>query len=471
MKETDTYLETGKACLQRGDFAGAAEAFRKARAIEPDNAQVIFETGNLLARQGDEAGAADAYEKVLAADPAHVPAMIELGKLCARRKDEARARELLAQAARRAPGNYAAHLELGKLCWLRGEYAPAQQAFEAARRIEPGDGVLGSWLARSDEVPAPRREQSPYRVHLTWGMNYECNYRCSYCHAPKPEQPDFAVKTKFRTAYPGLKRIVEAWDGVADAYGSCRIRLDGGEPSVYPDFMAIVAHLSRRHWLQVNTNLSFDVERFCREIDPRHVRIDASFHSEYVPLDAFAAKIKTLKAHGFKLVVSFVAYPPFVDRIRSCKPVFGDCGVPFIIHPYSGEYGGKDYPRGYNAEEVKAIYNIDQESKGELEWRQDKTGAATEQGPAAPAPPPAANTVKRCRMGQMYARIYPSGDVFRCCTDDGLLSLGNLYAGSFRLLDEPVPCEHPGCRCWRCMTIGEEQRWLHTWLDDWEMPF
>jgi hypothetical protein len=73
-------------------------------------------------------------------------------------------------------------------------------------------------------------------------------------------------------------------------------------------------------------------------------------------------------------------------------------------------------------------------------------------------------------MGQMYARIYPDGEVYGCCTDNGLLNLGNLYKGTVKLLEEPFVCGHQACRCWRSMAVGDEQRWLHTWLDEWEMP-
>ena len=74
-----------------------------------------------------------------------------------------------------------------------------------------------------------------------------------------------------------------------------------------------------------------------------------------------------------------------------------------------------------------------------------------------------------CEMGRMYARIYPNGNTYRCCSSDGNTYLGNLFDNSIKLLDQAEKCyDIDGCRCWRCMVPGEESRWLHTWLDDWE---
>ena len=80
-----------------------------------------------------------------------------------------------------------------------------------------------------------------------------------------------------------------------------------------------------------------------------------------------------------------------------------------------------------------------------------------------------AGKYKICEMGQMYARIYPNGNTYRCCSSDGNTYLGNLFDRNVTLLEKPEKCyDMDNCRCWRCMVPGEESRWLHTWLDDWE---
>ena len=69
---------------------------------------------------------------------------------------------------------------------------------------------------------------------------------------------------------------------------------------------------------------------------------------------------------------------------------------------------------------------------------------------------------KLCRMGQMYARIYPDGQVSRCC-GNGALKLGNILEGSFSLLEEPRPCECDSCPCFKCMLVEREDYWPTYW--------
>lgn len=68
-----------------------------------------------------------------------------------------------------------------------------------------------------------------------------------------------------------------------------------------------------------------------------------------------------------------------------------------------------------------------------------------------------------CRMGQMYAKVYPIGDAYRCCAK-GTAKMGNLLDGSFKLSDEPLLCESEHCFCWRCMMAGEEDTWAQHWV-------
>jgi hypothetical protein len=83
-----------------------------------------------------------------------------------------------------------------------------------------------------------------------------------------------------------------------------------------------------------------------------------------------------------------------------------------------------------------------------LNWRTDKN---------------ISNTKGRiCRMGQMYARIYPDGDVKACCGQNAI-RLGNFYEGTFKLLDGPLSCESEKCPCWKSMLVGKEEEWARHW--------
>ena len=73
------------------------------------------------------------------------------------------------------------------------------------------------------------------------------------------------------------------------------------------------------------------------------------------------------------------------------------------------------------------------------------------------------NKGKKCRMGQMYAKIYANGDAFSCCVESAV-KLGNLTDGTFKLLDEPHTCREENCPCWKCMTIDNESYWKEHWV-------
>lgn len=348
-----------------------------------------------------------------------------------------------------------AHISLGETYRMQGKGDLALRELKAALEINPENARLSKWIEKISQVSTFRRDTAPFRVFFTWGMHYECNYRCSYCYAPKPEKPCFSEEKKNCADYLSAAEWRRVWENVHAKYGACRIRLDGGEPSIYPSFMELVESVSNRHYLQINTNLSFDPAQFADRVDPARVRIDASLHLEYVSPSEFVEKIRLLHGRGFKIVASCVAYPPLIDKVKECKRPFEEMQIPFIIHPYSGEFNGKSYPKAYEVEEASKIYSAEEVSRVIMSWRKGEINLTKG---------------KLCRMGQMYGRIYPNADVYRCCAEGGTHRIGNLRDDSFSLLDENLPCERDNCPCWKSMVIGDEHRWVPQWIDDWEQP-
>ena len=73
------------------------------------------------------------------------------------------------------------------------------------------------------------------------------------------------------------------------------------------------------------------------------------------------------------------------------------------------------------------------------------------------------NKRRLCRMGQNFGRILANGDVYRCCTFEKSAYLGNMIAGTFKLLEEPAYCTIEPCTCYRAMMVGEEDRFSTQW--------
>jgi tetratricopeptide (TPR) repeat protein len=401
--------------------------------------------------------AMEEFKKALELNPSNIWARIELGKIYRNKLLLDSSEKEFRQVLDLSPNNeqaVQAHTCLGGIYWLRGKYKMAMEQFRKALDINPDNTGLSSWIEKTNQVRSFRKEIAPYRVFFTWGMHYECNYRCSYCYAPKPEKPLFNEKAQNIALYLGLEEWIRVWDSIYEKYGCCRIRLDGGEPSIYPSFIGLVSKISQKHLLQINTNLSFDVGDFIRCVTADRVRIDASFHPEFTSLKDFLGKVLILRENGFKLVVSCVAHPPLLERIKEYKKPFEDLRVPFITHPFSGEFSGKTYPKAYEIEEISSIYNLDEASKLVMGWRNGENKITKG---------------KTCRMGQVYGRIYPNGDVYRCCAEAGTLKIGNIAQAEFELLNDPLACSSENCPCWKCMIVCEEERWTSLWLDEWEL--
>jgi len=293
-----------------------------------------------------------------------------------------------------------------------------------------------------DNARLDRRLIPPNKVFFSWYINNECNYKCSFC-----------CPQDIKTAPVSLDRWIEIWDGIYDRYGECHIHISGGEPFIYPNFIRLIASLSKKHTLEFSTNLSCDVQPFIDNISPKRARLGGSFHPEDGNFEEFLKRVSLLKKSGFDVWVNYVAYPPHLKDMSGYKKAVEQSlpGVLFAIQPFGGKYEGRDYPQGYTDEEKKLMNfgDTSEVNKETIDWRTDGAKSVVKG--------------KLCRMGQMYARIYPNAEVFRCC-GNGASKLGNLLDNSFKLSDKPLPCECDNCPCWKCMLTGKEDYWSKYWI-------
>lgn len=454
-------LEKSKKLRQLNEFEKAKEIINGILAQEPNNEEAHFELGNIHNQQGDTENAIQEYLQTIKINPNNEIAVYELSKAYLSIDMYEEARNICETFAKDNPNRSSVCLQLGKIYRLTGDALRANQELNKSLELDSTNETLRKWIEDINTVEKNRKTLPPYRIFITWGILHSCNYKCSYCYVP---QNDI-------NRIPSNKKIIESWNLIREKYGMCRIRLDGGEPSIIPGFTDLIKDLSGIHKLQINTNLSFGTEEFIKKISPENVRIDASYHPEYADIKVFSEKILKLKNAGFKTVVAVVGYPPFIKNIKDYKERFCKYNIPFIIHPYSGDYEDKIYPDSYSSSEKEIIYGVHKESIGELSWREEHDDSRySDRQVEEHREAPEKQKNRRCLMGLMYARIYPDGNAYACCTGNGHISLGNIYESTFSLLEKPVECYNSGCRCWRCMVLGEEQRWLTTWLDDWEMP-
>ena len=307
-------------------------------------------------------------------------------------------------------------------------------------------------IKMDDKIIAPpdfRKDLQPHHVFFTWEITHKCNYQCSYCslrlEKELGKEPD--------TVYLSSEEWLIIWRRVYDKYGSCELHLTGGEPFIYPHFMEMISKVVKMHTFECSTNLFWEVDDFIENVSSDRARVGVSFHPEIVDYDKFLEKAVRLKRAGFEVWMNYVAYPPIMESMETCKKLAHQEGIDMSILPFNGEYKGKKYPDEYTQEEREFLNKVAGKSivvKKTMDWALNKEQQREKK-------------TKICRMGQMYARIHPDGRVDRCCGDKAQ-KLGNIIDNTFSLLDEPLPCESKDCRCWRCMVVGEEERWASHWV-------
>lgn len=249
----------------------------------------------------------------------------------------------------------------------------------------------------------PRTE----RVFMTWTIHHSCNYRCSYCFITTGYRDIFMDNT-----YPGLEKWKAVWDRMYSLYGSCIIKIAGGEPFTYPDFMELVGHLTQKHFLDFSSNLSWDVDEFCRRAPKDSARIEPSYHPEFYPDRAdFARKCLTLKKHGFMGSVHMVGFPTLVDAVVEAKAYFETQGLNSVILPFRGKHNDVEYPNGYTEEQKRKL--------------EAAIGKAPEKKPepAAPAAPIAAPEPAPAPAALAQAVAAPGGNALPEAARDGSLPL------------------------------------------------
>jgi MoaA/NifB/PqqE/SkfB family radical SAM enzyme len=296
-----------------------------------------------------------------------------------------------------------------------------------------------------------RKDVPPFRVCITWLINNKCNYRCSYC------QNDFKEPDGFRVLEP--EEWFLAWKRIYDNYGTVAVQVTGGEPTINPRFFEVLKEISKMHHIEIQTNLSWAPSELIRNIPPQRVsRMGASFHQEFDDIVIFLKKMCELKDAGYKVEITYVAYPPFLKDGEKYLGMANEAGIPFSVLSFQGEYQNKRYPENYSEDEIKFLkrlnLSIGNYAEAMAKWD-------VEHKVIVDKPEESEDILRICRMGQMYAWVLPNGNAFRCCKSP--VSLGNIIEGTFNLLEGPEICRLKNCICWRSMVVGEEERWSNRW--------
>lgn len=281
-----------------------------------------------------------------------------------------------------------------------------------------------------------------YDREADWTLLETCNYRCSYCFLS-----DERLGRKMRE-FASPQEWRDAFDATGDIW---LLHLTGGEPSAYPQFVALCELLTERHFISLNTNLTQpSFVRFAERIDPSRVSfVNAGLHLEEREqrkgLATFLRHAALLRDKGFPLLISLVATPTALERYEEACALLEPLGMVPIPKVLRGAHGDGAFPRDYS----------------ETDRNRFRTFAARAREAYAPALARMAErpsidmfnddrfltrvpkfTGALCAAGDRFVSIKPNGTVHRCSSK---MKLGNLLRRTFVPLSGTAPCDTKYC--------------------------
>ena len=281
-----------------------------------------------------------------------------------------------------------------------------------------------------------------YEIEADWVLLRTCNFRCSYC-AILPED----LGGKIDVCASPLE-----WLDAFNATGkSWLLHITGGEPSIYPGFVELCEHLTRNHYLSINTNFSNpSLDNLCENLDAARVHyINAALHYEErikkSAVDIFIKRALKFKERNFNLLISSVVSPTVARVFGELQAAFEAHGLFVIPKVMRGWYAGKLYPDSYTRSERTLI-------RDQLARARQRYEAVL----ATMAEPPTINMFRDerflggipnyrgslCASGSKFVQIKPNGDVFRCSSGH---MLGNVLKKNLTLLSNAQRCDTSYC--------------------------
>jgi MoaA/NifB/PqqE/SkfB family radical SAM enzyme len=278
------------------------------------------------------------------------------------------------------------------------------------------------------DIKRDHREGDPGCM-VFWQLNDLCNFRCAYCFCGEEklskEHPDCGKYTP--------EHIAKSFDDTGKTW---QVHMSGGEPFLYPDFVALCDKLTDKHYISINTNLStLNVYDFGNKIDPaKVVFINAGLHIQQrrrkkEGVDEFVKKVLFLQDKGFNIDVGYLTYVPLFSQMPSEIEYLKSKGIKLVnAKTFRGFYKGNHYPESYSEKEKEVInkYSLDPREEEIMNRKVNFFG-------------------KLCSTGVEYFRMTPSGDIFRCSSS--WKKYGNLFSGGYRFDDKPTPCPLSNCDC------------------------
>lgn len=173
-------------------------------------------------------------------------------------------------------------------------------------------------------------------------LTFDCNLGCSYCINRFDELAGNRRLLSGAEWVAGLNRLVVSCD--------LPVTLQGGEPTLHPDFFSIVNGIKPGLNIDLLTSLELDPERFMTEIPPGRMKRDApyasirvSYHPETMRIEPLAARVGLMLAAGYSVGIWGVLHPLHEQEVLDARDYCLARGIDFRTKAFLGEYDGKMY--------------------------------------------------------------------------------------------------------------------------------
>jgi MoaA/NifB/PqqE/SkfB family radical SAM enzyme len=188
----------------------------------------------------------------------------------------------------------------------------------------------------------PLLVMGPQHNYIASFLTFACNLSCSYCINHFEQGVIRRPMMSGVEWIKGLNRIVSRDD--------LPVTLQGGEPSLHPDFLKLVNGLKPELNIDILTNLQFDIEAFMEAVPPSRVKRNApyasirvSYHPETMDLENVIAKVLRMLEKGYSIGIWAVAHPKYQAVVEAARARCAKLGIDFRFKEFLGEYEGRLY--------------------------------------------------------------------------------------------------------------------------------
>lgn len=259
-----------------------------------------------------------------------------------------------------------------------------------------------------------------YDAILTMQLTKRCNMECHYCFDDVQTKRDSELKPI------DIEKLMSTLDKTGKTFS---INFAGGEIFLVPNIVEACVELTKKHYVNFNTNLvPSSILKFAEQIDPARVpELHASLHIKELEkrnlTDTFIKHFKVLKEKGFNIGAHTVAHPSLFSEVAQYNSYFAENGVEVSYGHFIGTYEEKAYPQAYTPEELEAFQlEMSDDAGMDLYYRKGK----------------------KCNAGTNLFMVHVEGNITPCYLVPK--DLGHIY-DEIKPVEKPIVCSAEMCAC------------------------